>query len=125
MKLADIRFSDDDGAVIATIIGEIDMSNVGEIELALTEYLPNSAKGLILDLSSVDYLDSSGIQLLFKLHASLRTRSQALVLVLPPGSIVADTFRLAGISLQIETAGDVRQGQELLASTASVSTRSG
>jgi anti-sigma B factor antagonist len=98
MKLADVHLSPQQDTVVATISGEIDMSNAGELEVTLSTSTSNEALGLVLDLSGVDYLDSAGIQLLFKLHSALRTRGQALVLVVPEESLVAGTFRLAGLS---------------------------
>ena len=98
MMLADLHLSDAEGAILATVVGEVDMSNASAIKTALTDGTPNSVAGLILDLSRVDYLDSAGIQLLLKLHGALRTRAQELVLVVPGESVVADTFRLAGLA---------------------------
>jgi anti-sigma B factor antagonist len=98
MRLADVQLSHTDGAIVATVVGEVDMSNASELQRALADGTPNSVLGLILDLSRLDYLDSAGIQLLLKLHGALRTRAQALVLVVPGDSIVADTFRLAGLA---------------------------
>ena len=98
MNLADVRLTSHPGGVVAAISGEIDASNVNELEFSLTGSVSNEARGLVLDLSAVDYLDSAGIQLLFKLYGALRTRGQTLALVVPEGSVVASTFRLAGMS---------------------------
>ena len=91
------------------------MSNAAEIQAALSDETPNSASGLILDFTRLDYLDSAGIQLLFRLHGALRTRAQTLVLVVPEGSVVADTFRLAGVSGRIDSATTLDQALEALA----------
>ena len=109
MKLADLRLTVKGAAVIGTISGEVDMSNAAELQLALTEGTPNDAAGLVVDLSSLDYLDSSGIQLLYRLHEDLRTRAQRLLLVIPDMSAVAHTFRLAGVTGSMEVLGDVDQ----------------
>lgn len=101
MRLADLQLSERERTVLATVTGEIDMSNAAELQAALTDGTPNSVRGLVLDLSSVDYLDSAGIHLLLRLHSSLHTRQQTLVLVVPADSVVSDTFRLAGLSAHL------------------------
>ena len=115
MKLADLRLTQRGDALVATIKGEVDMSNASELQVAISEAMSNEASGLVLDLSSLDYLDSAGLQLLLRLHEDLRTRSQGLVLVIPAGSIVAETFRLAGITGRIETTPELDQAIAALA----------
>jgi len=107
MKLADLRVRTEGETVIADVRGEIDMSNAGEILAALADGTPNHAAGLIVDLSGLDYLDSAGIQLLLRLQSALRSRSQALVLLVPVDSPIRQTFRLAGIGERIRLAGDL------------------
>lgn len=50
-----------DGTALLTAVGEIDMSNAGE----LADALAGSAGPLVLDLAGVDYLDSAGLSVLF------------------------------------------------------------
>jgi anti-sigma B factor antagonist len=107
MKLADLRVSSRGDAVIATIAGEIDMSNVTELRARLVEATSNETAGLVLDLGSLGYLDSSGIQLLFRLHSDLLARRQKLVLVFADGSVVGETFRLAGVAGKLAHAESV------------------
>lgn len=65
--------------------GEIDIAAIPKLTERLTAQ-PNAIHGLIVDLSDVTYLDSSGIRLLHELHDRLRVRSQRLVVVSPPGT---------------------------------------
>ena len=77
MKLADVQFSDHERVVVARLTGEIDLSNADSIEGAIAEATPNHALALILDVSALDYLDSAGIHLIYKLREKLRARGQA------------------------------------------------
>ncbi len=70
---------------VAAVEGEIDGSNAADLRLALSERLPSTASALVLDLSQVRYLDSSGIHLLFDLGRRLAARRQAIRLVVPDG----------------------------------------
>ena len=107
MKLADIQFSDRERVVIARLSGEIDLSNADSIENAIAEATPNQALALILDVSALDYLDSAGIHLVYKLREKLRARGQTLRLVIQDDSPANDALRLAGVPRNIETAATV------------------
>jgi anti-sigma B factor antagonist len=104
VKLADVQFSDHERVVVARLTGEIDLSNAQSVESAIVEATPNHALALILDVSALDYLDSAGIHLIYKLREKLRARGQALRLVIPADSAANDALRLAGVSRNIDTA---------------------
>jgi len=56
----------DDGELVLSAAGEIDLSNIGGFTGALTTAVAEAAGAtLTVDLSSVDYLDSSAINALF------------------------------------------------------------
>jgi anti-anti-sigma factor len=86
-----------DEAVVA-LAGEVDGSNARELRAAIIARLPPDADCLILDLSEIRYLDSSGIELLFELGARLTTRRQTLLLVVPDDSPVLRVLELCDIS---------------------------
>lgn len=95
--IAGFEFDDRDGVVIASFEGEIDSSNAGDLRLALAERLPSSASALVLDLSEVSYLDSSGIQLLFDLGRRVAARRQSLRLVVPSGAPMRRVLELCAV----------------------------
>jgi len=104
VKLADVQFSDQERVVVARLSGEVDLSNAEAIENAIVEATPNHALALVLDVSQLDYLDSAGIHLIYKLREKLRARGQTLRLVIPPDSPANDALRLAGVPRNIDTA---------------------
>ncbi|SNS10901.1 STAS domain-containing protein [Actinomadura mexicana] len=65
-----------DGRALVTAVGEIDMSNSGNLAAALDTAHGDAGK-VVLDLSAVEYLDSAGLSVLFD-HAD------HLELVAPP-----------------------------------------
>ncbi|HET8979957.1 MAG TPA: STAS domain-containing protein [Solirubrobacteraceae bacterium] len=107
MRLADIQMSDAGRVVVARLTGELDLSNTGNIGAVLAEAVPNSAHALVVDLSEVDYLDSAGIHLIYELRERLRTRGQALRLVIPADAPAHDALRLAGVSGHVATSHSV------------------
>ena len=115
MKLADARFSAADGAVVASLSGEIDTSNAGDVGEAVLGALTNEARGLVVDLRSVGYLDSAGIHLLYRLARDVRARGQGLALVLVAPSPTSDALRLAGVERAFKIADTVDGGVAQLA----------
>ena len=115
-RLAEVEFEQRGPVVIARLEGEVDGSNAEELRRALATGLPTASNGLVLDLSAVGYLDSAGIELLFKLARSLRERRQALHLVVPDDSPlrrvlqICDVGSVAPIDVDLEAAATaVRQ----------------
>jgi anti-anti-sigma factor len=90
--LADLQLELGSDVPVARIVGEVDASNAAAFTARLKESVPNSAIGLVLDLSATSYLDSSGVHLIFNLAAALRRRQQVLQLVVPPDTFVADVL---------------------------------
>ena len=93
-------------ALVVRLRGDVDMAvtpELGEALLAAVE--EHSAGCLVVDLGSVDYVDSSGIELLFRLHAALTAEGPDLIVVAPPGSNAA---RLLGL-VAMSDIGEVRR----------------
>jgi anti-anti-sigma factor len=97
MTIADLHLSVHDGVVRAELSGEVDMSNAERLLRTIAEGTPHGATATILDLGGVDYLDSAGIHLLYRLREDLRVRGQALLVVIPDNSPVNEALRLAGV----------------------------
>jgi anti-anti-sigma factor len=95
--LATFTVERDDAVVVGALSGEVDMSNAALLERAIAEAVPNSARGLVLDLSALSYIDSSGVRLVLSLAGSLRWRGQELVIAAPEGSSCRRVLTLAGI----------------------------
>lgn len=82
--------------------GEIDLSNADAMAKVAEGAVPNSAQGLVLDLSEVTYLDSTGLRLVFRLARRLGDRQQALRLVVPEAARIARVLEFAGVSTVAE-----------------------
>ena len=83
-RLARMDLVSVEGVTVARIEGEIDISNAQELGDALLASMKNDSLGLVLDLSPLDYLDSSGVHLILGLNGRLRQRRQQLRLAAPP-----------------------------------------
>ena len=94
---ADLRFRGDLLNPVVLLRGEVDGSNADDLAERIAAAIRNDALALVLDLSQVTYLDSSGVRLVFRLARGLRDRQQALHLVVPAGSRVRRLLDLAGV----------------------------
>ena len=90
-----------DDVVIGVLTGEIDMSNATELERMITDAVPNTVRGVVLDLSGLTYIDSAGVRLLLSLTGRLRWRGQDLVLAAPPDSRCRRVLSIAGVGSKI------------------------
>lgn len=99
MRLTDVPVRVDGSGLwpVAHLRGDIDLSNVESIGLAVESAVSNAAFGLVLDLSDVTYLDSSGLRLIFRLIRELQDRQQQLRLVVPRGARTWSVLQLAGV----------------------------
>jgi anti-anti-sigma factor len=114
MSLGDVQISHAPGAIVARLVGEIDMSNAEDLGASVIGATPNGARGVVLDLSEVEYLDSAGIYVIHGMRASLQARGQDLVLVIPARSPVHDALRLSGAERPGEVVEDHAAGLRAL-----------
>jgi len=100
---------DDSRTRVERLRGEIDIASVPALERRLMD-VPNTLHELILDLSAVTYLDSSGIRLLHDLHDRLELRGQRLVVVSPTGTGPRRVLDLTGFGERVPLEDSVRDG---------------
>jgi anti-sigma B factor antagonist len=112
MRLANLDVDCRGGMLVASIGGEIDLSNAGAIRSALLREMHNELLGLVLDLTDVDYLDSTGIHIIYDLRDQLETRGQGMRLVVPEVSFIGRTLDLVDASSVV---GIVRTAESGLA----------
>ena len=77
-----------DDCYVATITGEIDMSNAEDLARVLEEQLVRDADRHIVDLSGTTYLDSAGVRMLFAISERLQTRGRDLHVVVPEAAAI-------------------------------------
>jgi anti-anti-sigma factor len=106
-QLARIARSEAEGVRVVEVVGELDISNVGNLEEAAFDF-GNEGLGIVLDLTAASYIDSATLRLLFKLHQSLQRRGQALRVVCPPESSAARVLELTGFNRMVECEADRR-----------------
>jgi anti-anti-sigma factor len=93
------RLADSGGRPVLVLRGEIDLSTAEAVQSSLEELVDDGAGPVIVDLSSVTFLDSSGLAVLVRLHkrvGSIEVRSPTpLVRRLLAVTGLTDTFGIS------------------------------
>jgi anti-anti-sigma factor len=95
---ADVAFGDD-GVPIIRLSGEIDMSNVDALRRTIEPVVARAPDRVIFDLSTLSFMDSSGIALLLQVSAKSKS-----VRVRKPSPLVQRMIDATGLTeiLQVE-----------------------
>jgi anti-anti-sigma factor len=86
-----------DGVSVARVRGEIDLSNADSIFSTLARAGAPTSTGLVVDLSQVEYLDSAGVRLLFRLARALGEADRTLRTVVPGDATIRRVLELANV----------------------------
>lgn len=90
----DLKLDKDGDAVTVAVTGDIDMSSSTKMRDALAPLFQNNNKVIVVDLSGVSYIDSSGIATLVEgLQWSHNSKNKFRLAALTPG--VKDVFEIA------------------------------
>jgi anti-sigma B factor antagonist len=98
----DIARTESDGAVVLTLMGQLDAVAAGSLDTALGAALAD-AKAVVMDLAALRYASSAGLRILLKGAKSAKADGKQLVLAaLDPA--VREVFEISGFSsiFQIE-----------------------
>jgi len=83
-----------DDVVVARLTGELDISGAESTRRRITEAVPSSARGVVVDMSELEFIDSSGVSMLFALARRVGSRRQELRVVAPPGKPIARVLEI-------------------------------
>ena len=97
IELATIGFEDAERATVATIDGEVDMSNADRL---LDELMARvgSAPWLVIDLTACSYLDSAGLRAVARVDLRCRDVGAGLRLVVDPAGAVDRALTMTRMS---------------------------
>lgn len=99
------------------VTGELDYSECAAFRMHIDRVLKSSPPALIVDMSGIEYLDSSGLGLLLSLSREFTPHGGRLVLITNPTvDSILELTRLTGI---FSIAADRAQALDLLADTRS------
>ena len=76
-----------DGVDVLFVEGEIDVATAPRLIAALNDAVAEAARSVIIDLTSVGFMDSTGLALLINAHRRLAVRRKGFAVVCPPGPL--------------------------------------
>jgi anti-sigma B factor antagonist len=76
-----------DGYELLSVEGELDIATAPRMIAALNESFARLDLPLVVDLSSVDFMDSTGLALLMNAYRRVKRRGQGFAIVCPRGPI--------------------------------------
>lgn len=90
------------GRQVLHVTGEIDYASSPDLEKTVLEYLEKDADRVILDLSEVSFMDSSGLALLLHARKAAADRGGSLSVVIPPTGPVMRVVEVAGVRSHLD-----------------------
>lgn len=97
---------------VVTLQGDLDYSECATFRMTIDKILKNLPPATIVDLSGLDYLDSSGLGLLLSLSKEYGAQGGRLVLVTNESvNSILDLTRLSGL---FSTVGTIEQAKEMV-----------
>jgi len=93
----DLRKTEDDRFSLFTLRGSLDLATAPSVRAALIEALDEDARGLVVDLSQVDFLDSTGLSALIGARKRATERSGEIRLIAQEGRILR-LLRITGLA---------------------------
>ena len=87
------------GSAIVRLVGELDLAEVGTLQAEFDRLCANGLSALTVDLSGLDFLDSTGLHALLRLRGRCERQQLSLQLVPGPPS-VQRLFRITGTDTQ-------------------------
>ena len=94
MELVQLEIEERGDVVIASVSGELDLAGAPSTGQAIGGAVPTSARTLVVDFTGLEFIDSSGIAMLFNLARRLGARRQELRVVARGGEPVARVLEI-------------------------------
>ena len=112
-----IELAQDEAYWMLTLRGELDYNECAGLRMNIDRILKASPAACVVDLSNLDYLDSSGLGLLLSLSKEYGGQGGRLILI--TNETVDNILSLTRLNGIFSTAGTLPEAEELLADTRS------
>ncbi len=87
MTILEVETKEEDGAVRLSLTGELDLSTVQKVEDELRRVEGEGAETVVLDLSSLSFLDSTGLRTIVTADQRARKSGRRLAIVKGPETV--------------------------------------
>jgi anti-anti-sigma factor len=108
-----VQRSQQDGAQVITLIGELDLASSDELERVLEEARAAQPRHVCLDLAALEFIDSTGLATVLRGHQAISGDGGRLAVACPPGP-VRQTLETTGLLEMLNVADDRSQALRTL-----------
>lgn len=97
MTIATVKVSRTGTDVRLEVSGELDLANAVDVEGEILAAIDNSATSVVVDLTDLRYIDSSGLRILFLLANRLAVLQIDMEVVAPHGTPTRRVIEMSGL----------------------------
>jgi anti-sigma B factor antagonist len=105
VEILDVMTEDRDGLVHVALVGELDLSTVAKVQEELRRIEVNSPATLVVDLSKLTFLDSTGLRCIVTADERAREEGRRIVIVRGPDA-VQRVFAITRLDDRLEMVDD-------------------
>jgi anti-sigma B factor antagonist len=95
-----MRFEKENGSVLVSLSGEVDLSNAESVQTGI-ERATAGADRIVIDLTAIEFFDSSGLRLLKQLSTDAVGANVPFIVVAPPNSIARSVLDITSMSEEL------------------------
>jgi anti-sigma B factor antagonist len=106
VEILDVMSEDRDGLVHVALVGELDLSTVAKVQEELRRVEASSPATLVVDLSKLTFLDSTGLRCIVTADERARSEGRRIVIVRGPDA-VQRVFAITRLEERLEMVDDV------------------
>jgi anti-sigma B factor antagonist len=85
------------GRPVTRLWGEVDLSNIETVQRRLRDTISSAEAPVVIDLSGLRFLDSSGLQMLLRLHTAATQEGRDVRFVVASGTFVAELMEMTRV----------------------------
>jgi anti-sigma B factor antagonist len=105
VEILDVRTEDRNGLVHVALVGELDLSTVAKVQEELRRVEASSPATLVVDLSKLSFLDSTGLRCIVTADERARAEGRRIVIVRGPDA-VQRVFAITRLDDRLEMVDD-------------------
>jgi anti-anti-sigma factor len=105
VEILEVRTEDRDGFVHVALMGELDLSTVAKVQEALRKIEAGSPPTLVVDLTKLTFLDSTGLRCIVTADERAREQGRRVVIVRGPDP-VQRVFAITRLEERLEMVDD-------------------
>jgi len=105
VEILDVRTEDRNGLVHVALVGELDLSTVAKVQEELRRVEASAPATLVVDLSKLTFLDSTGLRCIVTADERARTDGRRIVIVRGPDA-VQRVFAITRLDERLEMVDD-------------------